>query len=383
MIRKWLAVSAATGLALLVADGLLHVKAVHDYAYVPARAVTIPRPYPQAGQAVEGLAFSPDGHILAAADTQTGISLWTLPQLQIQKRINSSVGEPVTSMFWIGDSEMVVGDSSAINFWNVSGRNLLPVPSRMPANLMLGNKKNYGVYYHQCHIISPSGKLAAAADVIGDISVWDVITGRRLFTVKAPPAGQFGYPLDLCDLAFSPDERFIAITSLYGDNSVALAPLDIVLRDARTGAILKSWQWKNIDMTSVADDSGGNLGATGLAFSPDGTQLAIADNARVGLFDTQTGQPKRVLEVGSGERWGSRKQLAFFAHGQLLTGVGWGGAVPVWNVATGKLVQTFHGEGDDVQTLAVSPDDKWLATGEQGKNADGRLKLWNVERLMR
>lgn len=381
MRMKWPVAVAATGLVLPLACGLLRFKANHDYAYVPSCSVTVPRPYPRAGQAIDGLAFSPDSRTLAAADTQTGIGLWTVPQLQCQSRTGTSISDAVVSVFWTPNGAIIAGDNSEIRRWKVSKGNLLPLPSKLPANQMLGSKSNRA-YHYQRHIVSPSGRLAAADDASGNVAVWDVQTGGKLFSIAAPPLGQFGYPIDFCDITFSPDEHFLATTFLRGDNSVAVAPLDIALRDARTGAIRKSWQWKTDDMMKVGVDSGGNLGENGLMFSPDGTLLAMADIARVALLDTQTGQIKRVLEAGSGSRWGGTKHLIFFAHGRLLAGAGWGDAVPIWNVATGKLLQTFHGEGPDLQALAVSPDDKWLATGEQDRNADGKIKLWDVSRLL-
>jgi WD40 repeat protein/tRNA A-37 threonylcarbamoyl transferase component Bud32 len=57
----------------------------------------------------------------------------------------------------------------------------------------------------------------------------------------------------------------------------------------------------------------------------------------------------------------------------LFTG-GKNGAIERWNVATGKLVQTFKNKGDRILSLAVDREEKVLVSGDGGSN----VSVWDV-----
>ena len=144
---------------------------------------------------------------------------------------------------------------------------------------------------------------------------------------------------------------------------------------------MRQWQWKKADFVNIAPEgSGGNLGATGLVFSQDGSRLAAADISHAAVWDVQTGQLRQTLSE-TGFREGGTKKLVFFDNRHLLAGCGWGDVVPVWNVRTGKLVQSFHAD-PYTDAIAVSPNNKLLATGGED-GLDGRLELWDISHLAR
>ena len=49
--------------------------------------------------------------------------------------------------------------------------------------------------------------------------------------------------------------------------------------------------------------------------------------------------------------------------------------IKLWNTEDGKLVSTLQGHKGSVNTVAFSPDGKYLVSGSQ----DGTLKIWNVQ----
>ena len=381
-LRRYLLLAFA---AVIVLAFIGRGVAAYRVAHVPYRSVIVPRPYPSAGQSVDGITFSPDGNTLFVADTQTGVSLWHLPRLTSDRRFTHSVSDGISSISWTLKGNMVVvGDNSKVRRWSVNHDICQEMPTPQLGFVRASAKQEYWNVF-QLHTISPSGNLAAGANAEGDTVIWDIPTAHRLFYANALPSGKSGPPTNFCDIAFSPDERQAAITSVHGDDSVAVAPLDIAIRSASTGRLLRTWQWKQAYLIMVDDRSGGDLGETGLTFSSDGTMLATADDNKVALWDVQKGTLKKTLAVslpsGTGA-FGGRKRLVFFDGNRLLAGIGWGAVIPVWDVQTGKLLQTFYGEYI-MEALAASPDGRWLATGEEDKNFDGKLELWDVSRLLR
>ncbi len=67
--------------------------------------------------------------------------------------------------------------------------------------------------------------------------------------------------------------------------------------------------------------------------------------------------------------------VAFSPEGKTLAMASLGGNVHLWDVATGKLVDTLTGHSNQVRALAFAPDGRTLASG----STDLTVRLWNVE----
>jgi WD40 repeat protein len=66
--------------------------------------------------------------------------------------------------------------------------------------------------------------------------------------------------------------------------------------------------------------------------------------------------------------------VAFSPDGKLLASGDRVGAVHLWRVADGKLVQTLLGHSEWVRTVAFSPDGRLLASGSFDKTA----RIWQL-----
>jgi WD40 repeat protein len=113
-----------------------------------------------------------------------------------------------------------------------------------------------------------------------------------------------------------------------------------------------------------------------LAFSGDGRTLLCGQGKNTRLWDVATGKALQTLPGGSFDG----RRVALSPDGQLIAGGGGDGpsrSIHLWQVATGKEVRTLQDpDVVDVYALAFSPDCKMLASGGFGRFID--IKLWDT-----
>ena len=194
------------------------------------------------------------------------------------------------------------------------------------------------------------------------VEIWNLNTGRRQirFNVQNPAKS-----LDYLIPYISPDGRS-AVTQFYETAE---------LWDVVTGT-------KIADLDSSASSCNCNRTVYAVEFSPDQKVAAIAFGGMVFLWNIETGKllnrlidkdldyfANLVLTDG-----GTVRQLLFSRDGTtIITGSGVGIAKS-WNVKTGELLRIFKGHKLGVTSLALSPDEKVLATGSRNQD----VKLWDM-----
>jgi WD40 repeat protein len=152
-------------------------------------------------------------------------------------------------------------------------------------------------------------------------------------------------------LAFTPDGSLLAV-ALGGREKKGTHP--VVLANPADGSVVHS--------IGVGE---GDFLARSLAFSPDGRLLAIAPRAgaAVQLWDTATWQVARTLKVSAHTVY----ELAFSLQGALGAAVG--DQVCLWDPATDAApvaAKVSYRRTFEVETLAFSPDGQCLATCRKG-----------------
>ena len=89
----------------------------------------------------------------------------------------------------------------------------------------------------------------------------------------------------------------------------------------------------------------------GIAFSPDGTLLAVCSAHHVEIIDARGG---RVLRLIRGHA-GMVSDVAFSPDGRVIVTGSYDGTARTWEVATGTPLRTFTGHADAVYRRRLLP----------------------------
>lgn len=189
-------------------------------------------------------------------------------------------------------------------------------------------------------------------------------------------------------LATLPRQKWIIRGVAFSPNGQMVASIDdgkqICLWDVATQKLLTTLHETNDSFLSIAFSSDGKLLASGSANTHGISRHTekLEWSGEVKLWNVQTGELKRTLNVHSGEVMG----VSFAPDGQLVASAG--PAVHLWNAQSGQLVKVFKPERGTVYALAFAPDGKTLvgagaygwtdpATGKISPR--GHIKVWDIE----
>lgn len=173
----------------------------------------------------------------------------------------------------------------------------------------------------QCLAFSSDSKLLASGGGDDTIKLWDVTTGRSVWTVKI-----------YREFSFS------------GVGSVAFNPKGDLL--ASGGEAIQLW-----DVQSGAEVRRLKSGGGSVVFSPDGRLLAATRSNQVVLWDVAIGAEFAQLQ-GHTDRI---RRVVFTPNGQMLTSVGDDDTIRLWRVSDGQLLATIIVSGTN-NWLVITPD---------------------------
>jgi WD40 repeat protein/serine/threonine protein kinase len=242
-------------------------------------------------------------------------------------------------------------------------------------------------------VFSPDGRyLAVGANGPGVreiVTVWDTTTWQEMPALSLRPK------LTPWTLAFSPEGRYLAVGGTVGGGDfivticevasgarirdlhghswhirgLAYSPDGRQLASAGLDGTVRLWDvTTGQEMDTSPLRHGGYV--FGVAFRPDGRRLASASGDRtVRIWDTATWKQLHVLRDATGGAW----SVAYSPDGR---GLAWGGTdatVKVWDEAT-EEIHTLRGHTNRVQCVAFSSDGKQIASA----SADGTVKIWDA-----
>ena len=214
-----------------------------------------------------------------------------------------------------------------------------------------------------------TGHRIASADREDNIHIWECSEGeswKKHPTVIKDEEFLYGLRFSPTGLAFSPDGKQLASISRSRDWKACLWDVD-------TGKQI-------VELPITPSKRGGYRASdTGIAFSPDGNIIAGGLWNEIILWDATDG--KIVITIPQSEENQRSITLCFSPCGAYLASGAWwkGGlkktSICLWEVATGKNIATFWGHTTDVQCFAFSEDGSVLVSGGH----DGAIYLWDLK----
>lgn len=239
----------------------------------------------------QSVAFSPDGHILAVAGSGS-VRFADLTSNRMLDPLTSERGLRAAHVaFSHGGSLLAVGGTKgSLSIWHWPSRRRLAVLSGHRGGV---NSIDF----------SADDSVIASADTEGLVKLWSVVEGKERLTFRAHAPGHAATVV-----RFAPDGDLLA-TASYLERIVRL--------------------WSATSGEGRGSFPRTESGCRAVAFSPDGTILAMA-------------------------------------HGD--------GSLILWSVVEGRQLAPMAASERSLQSLAFSRDGRYLATG----GADGCLRLWDV-----
>ncbi len=214
-----------------------------------------------------------------------------------------------------------------------------------------------------------TGHRIASVDKNDNIHIWEHSEGeswKKHITLVNDKEFFDGLRHSPAGLAFSPDGKQLASISRSRDWKACLWDVDSGKQIAELPITLPRRR-------------GYRDYDTGIAFSPDGNIIAGGMWNEIILWDATEG--KTIMTIPHSEEYQRPITLRFSPCGKYLASGAWWKpdlqkvSIRLWEVATGKNIATFWGHPTDVQCFAFSQDGTLLVSGGH----DGAIYLWDLK----
>jgi WD40 repeat protein len=342
-------------------------------------------PYPAAGWSTTALAISPDGTEVVAAVSQRDkavILRWDAATGKVLPARYPTTSQICALCFSADGSKLLTASEDTVGMVE---EKITTIPGRVITwDSKTGMKLAELGDLSRNVAFSADGSRFARGMTGKSVEIIDIGTGKRLAEFAEPHA-QF---------AFTPDSKRLVIGSggairLWDiDANNEAVPLEgkpralsVRPRFSADGRLLAVTQYdasaNYVQFWDVATGkqirfATGHPGAIdGLAYSPDGRQLATFSEDTLLIFDPKTGE---VLHRWVGHK-ASINQIAFSPDGKLLASASFDGTIGLWDPATAMERRRLTAK-DSVRSLAFTRDGATLIAPSNNRS----VQRWDVEK---
>ena len=292
--------------------------------------------------------FSPDGNWLASGSVDSTVKIWNKEDGRLVLTLKQPSGVTHLDISPDGNYLATTAYDAKVRLW------------RLPEGTFVKEFTGHEGTVWSLNF-SPDGKTLASSGEDATIKIWNIESGQLIRTL-------LGHTRNVWDVKFSPDGTKIASGS--HDKTV------------------KIWDANNGKLIQTLNDHSEAI--VSLAFSPDGQTLAsTSDDKTIKLWHTTDWHLVRELRVpehiqaadfSPDNKWlltGGRDKPVIGEFLQNFLGdskYNKGVSMRLWEVATGKLLQTFSHHANDVNDVSFCSDGKWIVSG----SSDKTVELWRL-----
>jgi WD40 repeat protein/tRNA A-37 threonylcarbamoyl transferase component Bud32 len=306
--------------------------------------------------AVQSLAVSPDGAILATAGDDRTIRLWDWKNGHETKILQGHKFQPVSVSFSRDGKQLASCATTTPSGTVMKVGSEIKVWDTATGKELQGFFEPAAVAFTMAW--APDGQRLVTGGLrqnffswSNELVVWDLQRGKKERTLT-------GHRHKVIAVAFSPDGRLLASGSV--PQNFQTTPGEVKLWDVET------WRPK-------CDLSGHRMGIWCVSFSPDGRRLATGSiDTTIRLWDVESGKELKTFQGHTNPV----KTVVFSPKGDRLASAAYDGTICLWDATSGKELFQLLGHKGFVTGLGFCGETNFLASSGE----DGTVRIWDVER---
>ena len=285
---------------------------------------------------IEAITFSPDNTTLVSVNTNGTIRVWDLNNLSISKTFETIQSEVYAVRFSPDGQTLAINgppnNENTIQIWDISTGNQITT--------LNGHTDRVASLE-----FSTDGNSLASYSYDNTLQIWDVKTGTQIQTITGHNNGT------IRSIMYSSDGKTVASFTHRGIMQVW---------DAKTYSLISTTK---VDFQSFRC----------VDYSPDNMTFAFGyNNGKIEITDRTSGEKTHTIKHAHTRIVTS---VAFSDNASILASGGYDKMVRLWDVSTGKLIDTLAGHQYAVLKVEFSPSGDILVSG----GSNGNIYYWDLK----